>query len=73
MNGQIVNQLKQLSSDDLRDKLENYIYQPLRLKLITKKDHEGRIRHNAGQLYELNEEKGAKESISMINEMLGRM
>lgn len=48
------------------------MYQPFKLKIVTKKDQEGRIRHNAGQLYDLQEEKMARESMSMIKELMGR-
>lgn len=47
--------LQALEKDQLMEISEKYLYQPLKVKLITKKDHEGRVRHVAGHLYELNE------------------
>jgi hypothetical protein len=52
------------------ESVEKYLYQPFRLKIVTKKDSEGRIRHNASQLYDIYDEKCAQTSLELITELM---
>ena len=70
MGGNAVKQLNSLNKEELLETVENYHYQALKMKIVTKKDSEGRVRHNAGYLYELSEDRSAKENLQRIHELM---
>lgn len=64
--------LQELDKEQLSEISEKYAFQSFRIKIITKKDNEGRLRHATGQLYEAQEERLAAENLKLIQEIMSK-
>lgn len=64
--------LHEYNKQQLSEVSEKYAFQFYRIKINTKKDSEGRIKHTAGHLFEPHEQKLASQNIRLINEYMSR-
>jgi dTDP-4-dehydrorhamnose 3,5-epimerase-like enzyme len=67
----VIHKLMKFDEKQLKDVVEDYYYQEFKLRMYTKKDHEGRIKHNMGKLEHIIPEKSAMENVQKIREMMG--
>jgi hypothetical protein len=71
MGNTVINQLREIKTEDARrEKLEKYLYQEFKLKIITKKDEEGRIFHRALKLWDTSPDKEAIDNLKKIGELI---
>lgn len=54
----------------LKDVVEDYYYQEFKVRIYTKKDQEGRIKHNMGKLEKITPEKIAMDNVNRIRDMM---
>lgn len=60
-----------LGEVELKEQAEKRLYQQYQLRLSTKKDHEGNIKHNiTGKVFDLNIERASVSNVERIRRML---
>lgn len=70
----VIHKLQKLEQQNLlKDVVEDYIFQEFKVRVYTKKDEEGRIKHNMGKLEHKIPEKIAQENVDRIRELMQEM
>lgn len=62
----VIHKLMRFDQNQIKEVVEDYLYQEFHLRLYTKKDDEGRIKHNLGKLEVRPPEKVAQENLEKI-------
>ena len=67
----VIHKMMSYDEKQLKDVVEDYYFQEFKVRIYTKKDHEGRIKHNMGRLESVAPEKMAMDNVEKIREMMG--
>lgn len=67
----VIHKLIKFDEKQLKDVVEDYCFQEFKVRLYTKRDTEGRIKHNIGKLENIVPEKQAIENVGKIRVMMG--
>jgi hypothetical protein len=59
----VIHKLMKFDQNQLKDIAEDYLYQEFKVRVYTKKDEEGRIKHNMGKLEHKIPEKIAVDNV----------
>lgn len=66
----VIHKLMKFDEKQLKDVVEDYYYQEFKVRIYTKKDQEGRIKHNMGKLEKITPEKIAMDNVNRIRDMM---
>lgn len=66
----MIHKLMKFDEKQLKDVVEDYYYQEFKVRIYTKKDQEGRIKHNMGKLEKITPEKIAMDNVNRIRDMM---
>lgn len=66
----MIHKLMKFDEKQLKEVVEDYYYQEFKVRIYTKKDQEGRIKHNMGKLEKITPEKIAMDNVNRIRDMM---
>jgi len=59
----VIHKLMKFDQNQLKEIVEDYLYQEFKVRLYTKKDDEGRIKHVLGKMEQKNPEKSSQDNV----------
>lgn len=67
----VIHKLMKYDDNQMKDVVEDYYFQEFKVRIYTKRDQEGRIKHNMGKLEIIVPEKAAIANLERIRELMG--
>jgi hypothetical protein len=68
----VIFKMMKYDEKQLKEVVEDYFFQEFKVRVYTKKDQEGRIKHNMGKLEPIVPEKAAMDNVERIRELMAR-
>lgn len=66
----VIHKMMKYDQKQLKDVVQDYYFQEFKLRLYTKRDQQGRIRHNMGRLENIVPQKAAMDNVEKIRQLL---